>query len=309
MLESKLKCDTLDFIPASSDLLCSCTRGKSEACSHSSQRGPLFLWGTGSCHVCWEGVIKLLVIWKSTPLCHFLHNSRLTHLFATICQSVLPADQHLFRLEGVGCHDPGCHSEHHTVCENGRLGDSLLKHDRGRRVTSPFLSAWYWSAITFQPPVNHCVHTPFLAKNYFTCWGTDFTRPKRTHCDMRHKDVSGSPLCCTVGAALTSHRRLVGLRSEEFGGKVDTSNFLCFYAARQGQRNCPQLFSRQNTDQTITLPLACLLLKVQMFYLSLFLNFISSFLFSLTWLPLPHFLFSPSVIMNTLSWLTPHWPN
>lgn len=130
-----------------------------------------------------------------------------------------------------------------------------------------FPPAWYRSAITLQPPVNHCVHTPFLAKNYFTCWGTDFTRPKRAHCDMRHQDVSGSPVCCKVGAPLTSHRCLVGLWSEEFGGKVDTSNILCFlgfYAARQGWRNCPQLFSRQNIDQNYHTA-SCLPLKVQKF--------------------------------------------
>lgn len=38
---------------------------------------------------------------------------------------LLPAHMHLHRVEGVGCHDPRCHSEHNFVCENGRLRDAL----------------------------------------------------------------------------------------------------------------------------------------------------------------------------------------
>lgn len=36
-----------------------------------------------------------------------------------------PAHMHLHRFEGVGRHNPRCHSEHDFVCENGRLWDVL----------------------------------------------------------------------------------------------------------------------------------------------------------------------------------------
>lgn len=45
-------------------------------------------------------------------------------------RALLPADKHLYGLEGVRGHDPGCHSEDDFVRENRRLRESLSKHER-----------------------------------------------------------------------------------------------------------------------------------------------------------------------------------
>lgn len=61
-------------------------------------------------------------------------NTLLPHPFSLpllllICV-LLPANMHLHRVEGVGCHDPRCHSEHNLVCENGRLRDVLSTREK-----------------------------------------------------------------------------------------------------------------------------------------------------------------------------------
>lgn len=59
----------------------------------------------------------------------------LTHhpLPALLFNSVLlPADKHLLRVEGVGCHDPWCHFEQDCVCENWCVRDPLLRNKRLR---------------------------------------------------------------------------------------------------------------------------------------------------------------------------------
>lgn len=45
-------------------------------------------------------------------------------------RALLPADKHLYGLEGVRGHDPWCHSEDDFVRENRRLRESLSKHER-----------------------------------------------------------------------------------------------------------------------------------------------------------------------------------
>lgn len=61
--------------------------------------------------------------------CTVLLQSLLSATCLSFISLLLPAHKHLQRVQGVGCHDPGSHSELHFVCENGRLRDPLSKHD------------------------------------------------------------------------------------------------------------------------------------------------------------------------------------
>lgn len=116
------------FSPASSDLLGSCTLCRFSSCSRSSPRRSQCLWGTYSCHLCWEGFADILL--RIFPNGWDSNGWRL----------VLPADQNLFRLESVGCHDPGCHSEHDCFSEDGRFGETLSKHNSGYKPTPSYVS-------------------------------------------------------------------------------------------------------------------------------------------------------------------------
>lgn len=177
-----------NFVPASSDLLGSCTLCRSSACSRSSRRRSPCLWGTWCCHVCWEGVAYSLL--RIVPNCWDSN-------VPTRLSSALPADQNLFRLEGVGCHDPGRHSEHDRFGEDGCFGNTLWKRNTGSWVTSerppPSLASfhlgmesscgkWSWCLLlchthSVQPSVLfHPLHISYRAHGFW------FTAQYNQHC-------------------------------------------------------------------------------------------------------------------------------